>query len=102
MPTLGKKFWGSGGKSFDAVEALEGILENKAKKFAKEVTSDFNRRSYTRELDVEGTKVKFSYCSSWPGFGTVRWEGRNKTIESAVGAVAEQFGRKYSPTKELK
>ena len=88
MATLGKKAWGGKGKSFDATEQVEALLEKKVGKRAETIYSNYLSRHYDRVLEVDGTKVKFSYCSALPGYGTIRWRGKNDTIKAAVLEVA--------------
>ena len=87
MPTHGKKFWGNGGVSFDAVERVEALLEERTGMRAREVYADYSSRSYERVLVIDGVEVTFAYNSSWPGYGTVRWKGECEAAQEAVDEV---------------
>ena len=94
MVILGKKVLGSG-TSFEITEEVESILTNEGYS-QEQVDSNYERRSYSNRVVVEGTTVTFTYNSSIPGYGTIRWsKGQGSGHQKIVDAVvlgAEKFG----------
>jgi len=102
VPTLGKKFWGHGGRSFDATEDVELLLCDSLGICSRRLASSYESRSYSRILDVKGIPITFTYCSSLPGFGTIRWKGKSPIIEDTVRAIATTYGREDKLPKSLR
>ena len=103
MPTLGKSVWGSKGLGFDVVQDIQASLEGLSESQSEIVDSDYDSRSYSKKLIVEGTPVVFTYNSSLPGYGTIRWTKRgsgNQVITDAVLASAYRYD--ISEAKVLK
>ncbi len=94
MPTLGKSVWGGKGKGFDIVQDIQLMLEQETGQDVEHTESDYERRSYTNKLVVSGTPVTFTYNSSMPGYGTLRWNksgGGHQKIVDAVLAASSRY-----------